>query len=169
MITNKVFIHEVGPRDGLQVEEKTVPLEEKIRWIEGLCPSGIDIIQLGSFVNPAKVPQMTDTDALFQHFTGKNTAGVVFSGLVLNEKGVERGLACEVEMFCMGVSASETHSRKNTGMTSAEALEHSRETRQRGCHIGIETQQLDARQQAGHLALERLGAVAVAGELGVAA
>jgi hydroxymethylglutaryl-CoA lyase len=123
MITNKVFIHEVGPRDGLQVEEKTVPLEEKIRWIEGLCPSGIDIIQLGSFVNPAKVPQMTDTDALFRHFTGKYPAGVVFSGLVLNEKGLERGLACGVEMFCMGVSASETHSRKNTGMTSAEALE----------------------------------------------
>jgi hydroxymethylglutaryl-CoA lyase len=123
MFTNKVFIHEVGPRDGLQVEEKTVPLEEKIRWIDGICPSGIDIIQLGSFVNPAKVPQMTDTDALFRHFTSKNPAGVVFSGLVLNEKGLERGLACGVEMFCMGISASETHSRKNTGMTSAEALE----------------------------------------------
>jgi hydroxymethylglutaryl-CoA lyase len=124
MITNKVLIHEVGPRDGLQVEEKTVPLEEKIRWIEGLCPSGIDIIQLGSFVNPAKVPQMTDTDALFRHFTHKNPAELVFSGLVLNEKGLERGLACGVEMFCMGVSASETHSRKNTGMARAEALEH---------------------------------------------
>jgi len=124
MFTNKIFIHEVGPRDGLQVEEKTVPLEEKIRWIDGICPTGIDIIQLGSFVNPAKVPQMTDTDALFRHFNGKNPAGVVFSGLVLNEKGLERGLDCGVEMFCMGVSASETHSRKNTGMTSAEALEH---------------------------------------------
>jgi hydroxymethylglutaryl-CoA lyase len=124
MFTNKIFIHEVGPRDGLQVEEKTVPLEEKIRWIDGICPAGIDIIQLGSFVNPAKVPQMTDTDALFRHFNGKNPAGVVFSGLVLNEKGLERGLDCGVEMFCMGVSASETHSRKNTGMTCAEALEH---------------------------------------------
>jgi hydroxymethylglutaryl-CoA lyase len=124
MFTNIIFIHEVGPRDGLQVEEKTVPLEEKIRWIDGICPTGIDIIQLGSFVNPAKVPQMTDTDALFRHFNGKNPAGVVFSGLVLNEKGLERGLDCGVEMFCMGVSASETHSRKNTGMTSAEALEH---------------------------------------------
>ncbi|MGD0879716.1 MAG: hydroxymethylglutaryl-CoA lyase [Anaerolineales bacterium] len=124
MFTNKVFIHEVGPRDGLQVEEKTVPLEEKIRWIDGICPSGIDIIQLGSFVNPAKVPQMTDTDALFRHFTGKHPAGVLFSGLVLNEKGLERGLACGVEMFCMGVSASETHSVKNTGMTRAEALKH---------------------------------------------
>ena len=119
---NKIIIHEVGPRDGLQAETTTVPLAEKIRWIEGLCASGVDIIQLGSFVNPEKVPQMADTDALFQHFNGKKPEGVILSGLVLNEKGLERGLACDVEMFCMGVSASETHSRKNTGMTSSEAL-----------------------------------------------
>ena len=42
--------------------------------------------------------------------------------MVLNERGLERGLACGVEMFCMGVSASETHSQKNTGMTTDEAL-----------------------------------------------
>jgi hydroxymethylglutaryl-CoA lyase len=119
---DKIIIHEVGPRDGLQVEKTPVPLEEKIRWIEELCVSGIDIIQLGSFVNPEKVPQMADTDALFQHFIGNKPAGVILSGLVLNEKGLERGMACGVEMFCLGVSASETHSRKNTGMTTAEAL-----------------------------------------------
>jgi hydroxymethylglutaryl-CoA lyase len=117
-----IFIHEVGLRDGLQAEKTTVPLEEKIRWVEGLFTSGIDIIQLGSFVNPAKVPQMADTDALFRHFAGNKPTSVTLSGLVLNEKGLERGLACGVEMFCMGVSASETHSRKNTGMTTAEAL-----------------------------------------------
>ncbi len=118
----KIIIHEVGPRDGLQAEKTTVPLEEKIRWIEGLCAAGIDIIQLGSFVNPQKVPQMADTDALFLHYAGNKPAGMTFSGLVLNEKGLERGLACGVDMFCMGVSASETHSVKNTGMSSAEAL-----------------------------------------------
>jgi hydroxymethylglutaryl-CoA lyase len=118
----KIIIHEVGPRDGLQAEKTAVPLEEKIRWIDGLCAAGIDIIQLGSFVNPQKVPQMADTDALFLHYAGKSPTGVTFSGLVLNEKGLERGLACGVEMFCMGVSASETHSVKNTGMSSAEAL-----------------------------------------------
>ncbi len=119
---HNIFIHEVGPRDGLQAEKATVPLEEKIRWVEGLFTAGIDIIQLGSFVNPEKVPQMADTDALFRHFVGNKPANVTLSGLVLNEKGLERGLACGVEMFCMGVSASETHSRKNTGMTTAEAL-----------------------------------------------
>jgi hydroxymethylglutaryl-CoA lyase len=117
-----IIIHEVGPRDGLQVEKTAVPLEEKIHWIDGLCAAGIDIIQLGSFVNPEKVPQMADTDTLFKHFIGVNPAGLTFSGLVLNEKGLERGMDCGVEMFCMGVSASETHSLKNTGMTTAETL-----------------------------------------------
>jgi hydroxymethylglutaryl-CoA lyase len=122
-LMNKIYIHEVGPRDGLQAEKSAVPLGEKIHWIEGLFPSGIDIIQLGSFVNPEKVPQMADTDALFSYFSGggKKPENVSLSGLVLNEKGLERGLACGVEMFCMGVSASETHSRKNTGMFPAEA------------------------------------------------
>ncbi len=118
----KIIIHEVGPRDGLQAEKTAVPLEEKIRWIEGLCPSGVDIIQLGSFVNPQKVPQMADTDALFRHFSVNKPSGVTFSGLVLNEKGLERGLDCGVEIFCMGVSASGTHSLKNTGMSTNEAL-----------------------------------------------
>jgi hydroxymethylglutaryl-CoA lyase len=120
---DKIYIHEVGPRDGLQVEKNNVPLEEKIRWIEGLFTSGIDIIQLGSFVHPEKIPQMADTDVLFRYFSeaGKKPDNVSLSGLVLNERGMERGLACGVEMFCMGVSASETHSRKNTGMSPAEA------------------------------------------------
>jgi hydroxymethylglutaryl-CoA lyase len=48
--------------------------------------------------------------------------GAILSALVLNEKGLERGMACGVEMFCMGVSASDTHSRKNTGMSTSEAL-----------------------------------------------
>lgn len=120
----ELIIHEVGPRDGLQAEKTAVPIDVKIRWIEGLLASGVDIVQLGSFVNPEKMPQMADTDRLFAHFSapGRKPAGVILSGLVLNEKGLERGMACGVEMFCMGVSASETHSRKNTGMSPSEAL-----------------------------------------------
>jgi hydroxymethylglutaryl-CoA lyase len=119
----KVVLHEVGLRDGLQMEKQLVPLEQKIRWAEALLSAGVDIIQLGSFVHPEKMPQMADTDALFRHFSasGRNPAGTTLSGLVLNERGLERGLACGVEMFCMGVSASETHSRKNTGMSVADA------------------------------------------------
>ena len=119
---HKIFVHEVGPRDGLQAEKMTVPLGEKIHWVEGLFAAGVDIIQLGSFVHPEKVPQMADTDALFRHFSSRTPAAVTLSGLVLNEKGLERGLACGVMLFCMGVSASETHSRTNTGMGTSEAL-----------------------------------------------
>jgi hydroxymethylglutaryl-CoA lyase len=119
----KIILHEVGLRDGLQMEKQVVPLEQKIRWAEALLAAGVDIIQLGSFVHPGKVPQMADTGALFEHFSapGRKPAGAILSGLVLNEKGLERGLACGVEMFCMGVSASETHSQKNTGMSIADA------------------------------------------------
>ncbi len=124
MKMNNISIHEVGPRDGLQVEQAVVPLEEKIKWVDRMMTSGIDIIQLGSFVNPKYVPQMADTDELFKHYaTPENKQHqVVLSGLVLNERGLERGMACGVEMFCMGVSASETHSQKNTRMSPAEAL-----------------------------------------------
>jgi hydroxymethylglutaryl-CoA lyase len=120
-----IFIHEVGLRDGLQMEKRVVPTEQKIAWIETLLGSGVDIVQIGSFVHPEKVPQMADSDRLFAHFSapGRKPEGVTLSGLVLNEKGLERGLACGVEMFCMGVSASETHSRKNTGMSTEEANE----------------------------------------------
>jgi hydroxymethylglutaryl-CoA lyase len=133
---DRILIHEVGPRDGLQAESTIVPLEERIRWISGLVGSGLDILQLGSFVNPQKVPQMAATDALFAHFSGKNKpANVLLSALVLNEKGLERGLTCDVDVFCMGVSASRTHSLKNTGMTPQEALPRI---------IGMATQALQA-------------------------
>jgi hydroxymethylglutaryl-CoA lyase len=122
MQDKKIIIHEVGLRDGLQVEKTAVPLDDKIRWINMLIQSGVDVIQVGSFVNPEKVPQMADTDKLFEHYKSIKPTKVILSGLVLNEKGLERGMACGVDMFCMGVSASETHSKKNTGMTTSEAL-----------------------------------------------
>lgn len=120
----EVRIHEVGLRDGLQIEKQVVPTEKKIEWAERLIRSGIDGIQLGSFVNPAKVPQMADTEKLFVHFSqpGRKPEKTVLSGLVLNEKGLERGLSCGVEMFCMGISASETHSRKNVGVGTEDAI-----------------------------------------------
>ncbi len=123
MSTSRLQIHEVGLRDGLQMEHETVPTATKLGWLRALAATGIDIIQVGSFVHPTRVPQMADTDAMFKELTatGGLPAGVVLSGLVLNEKGLERGLACGVQMFCMGVSASETHSQKNTGMSVADA------------------------------------------------
>lgn len=109
-------------RDGLQVEQAVVPLETKIAWVERLLASGVDLIQAGSFVNPTLVPQMADTDALFRHFAALPGARARLSALVLNEKGLARGLEAGAGYFCMGVSASDTHSRKNTGMGTEEAI-----------------------------------------------
>jgi hydroxymethylglutaryl-CoA lyase len=124
MQRERVTIHEVGMRDGLQIEAQPVPTERKLAWIETLARSGVDMLQVGSFVNPQKVPQMADTDELFRRLAAMPPRpGPVWTGLVLNEKGLERGLACGVGYFCMGVSASDTHSRRNTGMTTADATD----------------------------------------------
>ena len=121
----RLILHEVGPRDGLQVEKQTVPTDKKIEWIGRLLRSGLDIVQVGSFVDPEKVPQMADTDELFRRLVADkakdDTLRARLSGLVLNERGLDRAFACGVEMICMGVSASETHSQKNTGMGTDEA------------------------------------------------
>ena len=79
---NDIIIHEVGLRDGLQMEKQIVPMAQKAKWVEQLIDAGVDIIQLGSFVHPEKVPQMADTDGLFQYFTNiERPSGVMFSGL----------------------------------------------------------------------------------------
>lgn len=120
---NSLLIHEVGLRDGLQMEKHAVPLETKLAWLQAAVDAGVDIVQVGSFVHPTKVPQMADTDQLFREIAARASlqGKAKFSALVLNEKGIERGNNVGVEMYCMGVSASETHSMKNTGMAIAEA------------------------------------------------
>jgi hydroxymethylglutaryl-CoA lyase len=117
----KIVLHEVGPRDGLQMEERVVPTEQKLRWIRALVAAGVDSVQVGSFVHPEKVPQMADTDRLFAALS--KPEGVVLSALALNERGLERALAAGVDLLCLGVSASETHSRRNTGMGIGEAAD----------------------------------------------
>jgi hydroxymethylglutaryl-CoA lyase len=116
-----IIIHEVGPRDGLQMERRVVPIETREDWIRRTMESGVDIVQVGSFVHPVKVPQMADTDELIRRLASDKSFPVILAGLALNERGVERGLECGVEMFCLGASASETHSLKNTGMATMEA------------------------------------------------
>jgi hydroxymethylglutaryl-CoA lyase len=117
----ELVLHDVGMRDGLQVEDTVVPTERKIAWIDALLDAGVDAIQVGSFVSPKLVPQMADTGDLFAHYARRAPARTRLTALVLNEKGLERGLAAGVRHFCMGVSASEAHSRRNTGMAIEEA------------------------------------------------
>ncbi len=119
----RIVLHEIGMRDGLQIEKRVVSTARKLAWLDRLIAARVDIIQVGSFVHPDKMPQMADTDALFRQLTPTPAASrPALSGLVLNEKGLDRALACGVEQICMGVSASDTHSRKNTGMGTQEAI-----------------------------------------------
>jgi len=157
-----ILLQEVGLRDGLQMEAMTVPTAQKLLWLRMLMNSGVDIIQVGSFVHPVKVPQMADTDRLFAELaaSGEKPAGVTLSGLVLNEKGLERGLACGVGMFCMGVSASETHSRKNAGMGVGEATERiiamAREAGAAGIRVQVSVQSAFGCGYEGNVPQERV-------------
>ena len=139
-----ITLHEVGPRDGLQAERQCVPVAEKEAWIRGLLAAGLDRIQVGSFVHPDKVPQMADTDELFRRLAERAPSRTVLSALVLNEKGLERALACGVGLVCMGVSASDTHSRKNTGMDTLEAqrriIAMGRQALAAGCQVQVSVQ-----------------------------
>jgi len=103
------------------MERQVVPIDTRENWIRRVMESGVDIVQVGSFVHPTKVPQMAATDELVRRLVGNKKSDVTIAGLALNERGVERGLECGVEMFCLGASASETHSMKNTGMATMEA------------------------------------------------
>ena len=65
----EVTIFEVGPRDGLQNEHRAVPLEAKLALIRGLKQAGLREIEAGAFVREDRVPQMKDSDAIFQAVT----------------------------------------------------------------------------------------------------
>jgi hydroxymethylglutaryl-CoA lyase len=107
-------------RDGLQMEARLFNLDEKIRIFNLLAEAGLKRIQVGSFVHPKLVPQTADTDELVRTLLA--TPGVLLTGLILNERGLERALACGLTHVSMSVSASDTHSRKNANRSAEEAL-----------------------------------------------
>jgi hydroxymethylglutaryl-CoA lyase len=115
----KVTLIEVGPRDGLQFEARALPTETKLEIIERLADAGLKHIQVTSFVNPARVPQMADAEQLIRRLP--EAIRVEYSGLVLNPQGVERAYHCGLKHVEISISASDTHSRKNTGTTLAQA------------------------------------------------
>ena len=157
----QIVLHETGMRDGLQMEKRVVPTEQKLAWLEQLIASRIDIVQVGSFVHPDKVPQMADSDALFERLVRlPPEARPILSGLVLNERGLDRALACGVEQICMGVSASELHSRKNTGMSTQEAvariLPMAKRAVEAGRRVQVSVQSAFGCGMQGHVAEDRV-------------
>lgn len=111
-LTGPVLIEDEFLRDGLQNEKRVFSIGEKLDFITALERAGVRRIQVGSFVHPKWVPQMADTDALFEALDRK--PGVTYTALVLNKAGLERAMAVGVRHLSISLSASETHSRKNT-------------------------------------------------------
>lgn len=113
-------IHEVVLRDGIQNEKTIVSTDEKVRLIQELAGCGIKRMEISSFVNPKLVPQMADAEELWERIERKK--GVVYSALILSEKGLDRAIRCKVPHVSVFVSASETHSIKNSNKTVSEAM-----------------------------------------------
>ena len=108
-------------RDGLQIEKAIVPTDVKVTLAEKLIGSGLKQIEVGSFVNPKKVPQMADTDELLRRLAPHEADGVEFYTLVFNLKGAQRAVDAGAKNIKLVLSASEGHSKANSDASIAEA------------------------------------------------
>lgn len=115
-----IEIVEVGPRDGLQSEPEILPTATKLQLIQRLVDSGLRRIEVASFVNPKRVPQMADAEAVLSALP--KTSGVQYVGLVLNRKGFDRALAAQCGEIGMVVAATDSFSERNQGATMEEAM-----------------------------------------------
>ena len=134
-LPNSVTIVEVGPRDGLQNEANFVPTEQKIELINCLSQTGLGRIEITSFVHPKAIPQLQDSEEIVKRIERK--AGIIYSTLVPNEKGLERALAAGVEEIALFVSASETHNQKNVKMSISDSLKGFRSIAEKALTHGI--------------------------------
>lgn len=120
-MTATVGILEVSPRDGLQNEKTVLSTEAKVELVERAVRAGARRIEVASFVNPSRVPQMADADevmaALPRHETLK------YAGLVMNRRGLDRALAGYVDEIDVVVVATDSFCRRNQGMSMAEACD----------------------------------------------
>lgn len=120
VLPNRVHIREVGPRDGLQNEACILSTEQKLQLITALNATGLDQIEVGSFVRAENVPQMADTPQVFAQLPRQ--AGVIYSAIAPNEVGAKRAVAAKVDAVQVFLSASESHNRSNVNMGVEQSL-----------------------------------------------
>lgn len=111
---------EVGPRDGFQNVKVEIPTEDKVKIIDLLVNAGLKRIEVSSFVHPKWIPQLKDAEEVFAKI--RKVAGVSYSALIPNEKGLDRAIASGVKEVVYVVSASESTSRKVFNKSTSEAL-----------------------------------------------
>ncbi|MEP5568982.1 MAG: hydroxymethylglutaryl-CoA lyase [Halioglobus sp.] len=137
-MTERIVINEVGPRDGLQSQDKHLTVEERASLIMALLDSGLQHVEAGSFVSPKAVPQMAGTGDLFS-LLGPDTAAYL-SALVPNMKGYELARAAGVNTIAVVVSATETMNQKNINMSLEQTLETAGRIVRRGRDEGARMQ-----------------------------
>jgi hydroxymethylglutaryl-CoA lyase len=119
---DSIRIVEVGPRDGLQNEQVTIPTEVKVEYITALADAGLKVIEAGAFVSPRWVPQMADTAEVYRNIP--KDPGVDYPVLVPNAKGLDRAIEAGVKSIAIFTAASETFNKRNINMTIDESLEN---------------------------------------------
>jgi hydroxymethylglutaryl-CoA lyase len=115
-----IEIVEVGPRDGLQNESVHVSTADKVSLIERTIAAGVRRIEVASFVNPARVPQMADAEAVVAALPDRSDVSYV--ALVLNQRGAERALATRIDELGAVCVASDRFAMRNQGQTSLESV-----------------------------------------------
>src|SRR5271163_3644064 len=121
-LPSSVHINEEGPREGFQIEKGPIPTARKVALIDALSQTGLDHMQIASFVNPKNVPGMADADAVVDNITPQ--PGVAYTALWLNEKGFERALKHDrlTNTGTIQLSASEKFSKRNQNRDAAQQL-----------------------------------------------
>src|ERR1700730_6995334 len=116
----RLFIHDVAPRDGFQLEPAFIPTAQKVELIDALSRSGLAKIEITSFTSPKAIPALADAEAVMHQIT--RVSGVEYAALVPNVRGAERALRCEVDELNVVMSASRTHNLANLRMTPEQSL-----------------------------------------------
>jgi hydroxymethylglutaryl-CoA lyase len=126
-LPKKIAIHEVGPREGIQIEKNPVATSEKVRLVDLLSECNFPEIEVTSFVSPKWVPQMADAEEVVKGIT--THPGTLYTGIYLNSQGMVRAMKTNklTVLGKLSITASETFSKKNTNRTLEETLEEAQE------------------------------------------
>ena len=134
-----IEIVDVSPRDGLQSQPVLLSVGHKLELINRLIDAGIRRMEAVSFVNPKRVPQMADAEEVVRGLPQRDD--VTFIGLVLNLRGFERAVTCNIDEINCAVVASDTFNLRNQGATTEQTMavikEITREVQAAGINMGV--------------------------------
>ena len=116
----RIYLQEVGTRDGLQIEQAFVPTEDKIALVDALSDCGLAKIEVTAFVSPQAIPALRDADTVVRTIARK--PGVVYTALVPNVRGAERAIDARIDEMNLVMSVSETHNLTNLRMTREQSF-----------------------------------------------